>query len=243
MSRRYIAHRFGRAYGPDNSRMALRAALSKPLYGIETDCALTADGRLALLHDTYLPQGTTLTGWAHERTSAEIMGGQLLDREGRITNEQPLEIESLLAEPPAVELIQLEAKATVDELLGVRTARAICERLRGVTGPTYEVISFWPAAAELAASHGVPSRLIVACAYLPDALAHWCVESGVTGVILEAHYFSPTPVQALREAGLSITSGLANEAWLMRKVLEYEPDGLSTDRPHEIEAELHDRSC
>jgi glycerophosphoryl diester phosphodiesterase len=238
MTRRYIAHRFGRAYGPDNSRKALRGALSKPLYGIETDCALTIDGRLALLHETYLPHGTTLTGWAHERTFAEITQGRLLDQHGRVSDEQPLELEDLLADPPSVELIQLEAKATVDEELGVRTATAICERLRGVTAPTYELISFWPAAAEVAASHGVPSRLIIACAYLPDSLAQWCVDTGVTGIILEAHYFSPTPVDTLREAGLSITSGLANEAWLVRKVLEYGPDALSTDRPHEIEAEL-----
>lgn len=238
MSRRYIAHRFGRAYGPDNSGMALRASVAKPLYGIETDCVLTADARLALVHDTYLPHGTTVSGWAHERTSAEIADGLLLDQQQRVTNEHPLELEDLLAAPPPVELIQLEAKATTDERLAVRTATTICERLRGVTTPTYELISFWPAATEVAASRGIPSRLIVACAYLPNNLAHWCVETGVTGVILEAHYFSPTPVIALREAGVSITSGVANEAWLIRKVLEFEPDALSTDRPHEIESEL-----
>lgn len=239
MTRRYIAHRFGRHYGPDNSSLALRTALSKPLYGLETDCVLTADGRLALLHETYLPHGTTLTGWAHERTAAEIMQARLLDQQRRVTAEQPLELESLLTDPPQVEVIQLEAKATVNESLAVRTAMAICERLRGMTpGPTYEIISFWPRAVEVAAAHGFSSRLIVACTYLPEDLGRWCVEVGVTGVILEAHYFSPTPVQALREAGLSIASGLANEAWLMRQVLEYSPDGLSTDRPHEIEAEL-----
>jgi hypothetical protein len=103
----------------------------------------------------------------------------------------------------------------------------------------YEVISFWPRAVEVAAARGLPTRLIIACAYLPDMLARWCAESGITGVILEAHYFSPTPVAALREEGISIASGLCNEAWLMREVLRYEPDGLSTDRPHEIEAELN----
>ena len=241
MTRRYIAHRFGRTYGPDNSRSALCKALSKPLYGIETDCVLTADGRLALLHDTYLPHGTTLTGWAHERTVEEIKAGRLLDQQRQATDQSPLEIEDLLANPPPVELIQLEAKATVDEALSVRTAAAICDALQGVTGPTYELISFWPAAAEMAASRGIPSRLIVACAYLPEDLARWCGETGVTGIVLEAHYFSVRTVRALRAAGLSITSGLTNETWLTQKVLEYGPDGLSSDRPHELEAEL--RAC
>src|ERR687895_2019981 len=78
-----IAHRCGRAYGPDSSRQALRAALAGgPLRGVETDVCLTRDGALACLHDAYLPVGTTLTGWAHERRAADVLAGRLLDREG-----------------------------------------------------------------------------------------------------------------------------------------------------------------
>ena len=45
-----IAHRCGRAYGPDSSRQALRAALAGGrLCGVETDLCLTRDGALACL--------------------------------------------------------------------------------------------------------------------------------------------------------------------------------------------------
>jgi glycerophosphoryl diester phosphodiesterase len=70
-----IAHRLGRAYGPDSSRQALRRSLSQPLDGLETDCCLTADGQLVLLHDPLLALGTTTSGWAHERTAAQILAG------------------------------------------------------------------------------------------------------------------------------------------------------------------------
>ena len=51
--------------------------------GLETDVCLTADGELVLLHDPLLSLGTTIDGWAHERTSVEIARAALLDRGGR----------------------------------------------------------------------------------------------------------------------------------------------------------------
>src|SRR5262245_30246185 len=54
-----IAHRLGRAYGPDNSDTALRRSLTRSLEGLETDVCLTADGELVLLHDPLLSLGTT----------------------------------------------------------------------------------------------------------------------------------------------------------------------------------------
>jgi glycerophosphoryl diester phosphodiesterase len=50
------AHRLGRAYGPDSSHAALRRSLEQHVDGLETDCCLTADGELVLLHDPLLEQ-------------------------------------------------------------------------------------------------------------------------------------------------------------------------------------------
>jgi glycerophosphoryl diester phosphodiesterase len=44
------AHRLGRAYGPDSSFAALTRALHEPVDGLETDCCVTAEGELVLLH-------------------------------------------------------------------------------------------------------------------------------------------------------------------------------------------------
>ena len=57
-----FAHRLGRAYGPDSSRQALRRSLVQPPDGLETDCCLTADGELVLLHDPLLAMATTVSG-------------------------------------------------------------------------------------------------------------------------------------------------------------------------------------
>ena len=76
------AHRLGRAYGPDSSLAALHRAIQQPLDGLETDCCLTADGELVLLHDPLLDLGTTVSGWAHQRTAAEIRAGWLRNLDG-----------------------------------------------------------------------------------------------------------------------------------------------------------------
>ena len=92
-----IAHRCGRAYGPDSSQRALAVALAGGrLAGIETDVCITRDGALVCLHDAYLPLATTVTGWAHERSAAEVLAGRLLDGLGRASGERPLLVDELL---------------------------------------------------------------------------------------------------------------------------------------------------
>ena len=85
-----VAHRLGRAYGPDSSRAALNRSIEQHVDGLETDCCLTADGELVLLHDPLLELSTTLTGWAHEHTAAQITAGRLRQRDGTPSEEHPL---------------------------------------------------------------------------------------------------------------------------------------------------------
>ena len=133
------AHRLGRAYGPDSSLAALHGALQQPLDGLETDCCLTADGELVLLHDPLLDLGTTVSGWAHQRTAAEIRAGRLRNHDGTVSDERPLLLDELLDLAPPGATLQLEVKAHADPVLACRTARAVCERRRrpiGLAGPS-----------------------------------------------------------------------------------------------------------
>ena len=181
-----IAHRCGRAYGPDSSRRALRAALAGgPLGGVETDVCLTRDSALVCLHDPCLAVGTTLTGWAHERSSAELLAGRLLDGAGRASAERPLLVDELFDLIPPRLTVQLDIKAHADE-----------------------------------------------------ALARWALSAGLRGVCVE-HFLLDSPiVAALRGEGLSVTTGTVNHAAIAERVLARAPDALTTDRPHELRAEL-----
>ena len=201
------AHRLGRAYGPDSSAAALSRALQRPLDGLETDCCLTADGELVLLHDPLLEVGTTLSGWAYERTAAEIRGGRLRHPNGTPSDERPLLLEELLELTPPGATLQLEVKAYADEALARRTARALCERLRDHPArERTEVISFWSGACELAAELDFRARLVVIADYRIPALAAWARRIGLHGVCVEHFLLSRALVATLRAFGSSVTN-------------------------------------
>jgi glycerophosphoryl diester phosphodiesterase len=233
------AHRLGRSYGPDSSAKALAGALRAGVDGLETDVCLTSDGDLALLHDPLLSLGTTLNGWAHERTAAEIARGRILNRDGIPTAERPLTLDELLAHVPVDLPIQVEVKAHADPDLARRTAETVCERYRrGRERRRLELISFHSAACGTAAAYGFRSRLVVWADYAPEALAAWAVSHGVTGVSVEHFLLSPKLVSVFRLAGLSVNTGTINDAQLLARTTELAaPDAVCTDRPGELRAE------
>ncbi len=233
------AHRLGRAYGPDSSATALAGALAGGVDGLETDVCLTADGELVLLHDPLLELGTTIDGWAHERSLAEICRARLRDRFGRPTAERPLTLDELLETVPPDLPLQLEVKAHADRDLASRTAAAICQRCgdRPDRG-RIEVLSFHSAACATAAAHGYGSTLVVFADYAPEALAAWAVSHGVTGVSVEHFLLTPALVSVFRLAGLRVATGTVNDAELLLRVAELgSPDAVCTDRPAELRAE------
>ncbi|MDP9228877.1 MAG: hypothetical protein M3M99_07430 [Actinomycetota bacterium] len=238
MQAKLIAHRLGRAYGPDSSAAALAGALAGPLEGLETDLVLTADRKLVLLHDPLLPLSTTLTGWAHERSAGEILAGRLLDRSGEPTGERPLLFEELLASVPPELTLQLEVKAHADDELAGRTADLICDHVEAAAAvERVELISFYSGACARAAARGLSSRLIVWADYAPEALAGWAVDCGVAGVSIEHFLLSERLLGPLRLAGLSVNTGTVNDSESLERVLAFGPDAVVTDRPHELRAE------
>ena len=233
------AHRLGRDYGPDSSAQALAGALAAGVDGLETDVCLTSDGELVLLHDPLLSVGTTLDGWAHERTAAEITQGRLLDRQGEVSGERPLRLDELLAGTPSDLPLQVEVKAHADAELARRTAAAICERYRRRrVRRRIEVISFHSAACATAAAYGFRSRVIVFADYAPEALAAWAVSRGVRGVSVEHFLLTSRLASVFRLAGLSLNTGTVNDAELLLRVNELaSPDAVCTDRPAGLRAE------
>jgi glycerophosphoryl diester phosphodiesterase len=233
-----IAHRLGADYGPDNSATALERSLSGPLEGFETDVCLTADAALVLLHSPLLSQGTTLSGWAHERTLRELMGASILDAAGEPAGEPPLTLDQLLEAAPGELIVQVEVKTQSDSELARRTAAAICDRYaRSRERERLEVISFHHEACEVAAAAGFRTRLVIWADYAPQMLAGWAVRHGVTGVKVEHFLLTDALVGTLRAAGITVSTGTVNDVALLEQVLAAQPKCITTDRPHELRAE------
>jgi glycerophosphoryl diester phosphodiesterase len=233
------AHRLGRAYGPDSSHAALRHSLEQRIDGLETDCCLTADGELVLLHDPLLELGTTLSGWAHQRSASQIRAGRLRQRDGTPSEEHPLLLAELLELAPPGATLQLEVKAHADPALAQHTTRAICDRLaRHSARARTEILSFFTTACELAADLGFRTRLIIIADYQIDALATWAQAAGLHGVCVEHFLVSPALLGTLRASGLSVTTGTINHPALLEGLLTLGLDAITSDTPAELRAAL-----
>jgi glycerophosphoryl diester phosphodiesterase len=233
------AHRLGGSYGPDSSQAALARTLERPVDGLETDCCLTTDGGVVLLHDPLLQLDTDLDGWAHERTAAEIAAGHLRDRHGKPSGERPLRLEQLLELAPPGMPLQLEIKAHADPALARETTRAVCRHLRAASTPhPVEIISFFTSACELAAELGFASRAIIIADYRIEELAEWARNAGVGGVCVEHFLLSPSLVDTLQAAGLSVTTGTINHSEMLPLLLGLGLDAITTDAPHELREAL-----
>ena len=225
------AHRLGRAYGPDNSATALTGALAAGVEGLEADLCLSADGKLVLLHDPWLPHTTELEGFAHERSGRELRGAGLLA------------LDDLLAAAPRAVALQLEVKAHADPDLATRTVDALAAHLRGVPDRRVEALSFTATACERAAALGLPARLVIWADYAPAALARWAHRHRVGGVCVEHFLLSAPLVVALRRGGLSVTTGTINEPALLNRVLRFSPDAVTTDAPHALRGAVRSRAA
>ena len=225
------AHRLGRAYGPDNSRTALAGALAADVDGLESDVCLTADGELVLLHDPWLPFGTDLEGWAHERTAAELRRARLPG------GEPPVFVEELLAVVPRDLVLQFDVKSHADPELATRTVEALAVALARAGDRRVEVLSFVSAACARAAWLGLPARLVIWADYAPHVLARWARRRGVGGVCVEHFLLSRPLVAALRGGELSVTTGTVNDAALLGRVAGL-VDAVTTDDPAALRARL-----
>jgi glycerophosphoryl diester phosphodiesterase len=228
------AHRLGRAYGPDSSAAALAGALAAGVDGVETDLCLTADRDLVLLHDGWLPAGTDLDGWAHERTSRELRSARLRDAAGELTGESPLFLDDLLAAAPAEVVLQLEVKAHADPGLALDTVDALAQRREAFAGRNVEVLSFLSAACARAAALGMRARLVMWADYAIDVLARWARDHRVIGVCLEHFLLSHPLVETLRGHGLSVATGTINNRAIFERVLRFAPDAITTDHPRAL---------
>ena len=239
---RLYAHRLGRHYGPDSSLAALAGTLGGPgsVAGLETDVCLTSDGGLALLHDPLLTLGTTLEGWAHHRTADEIRASRIRRADGEPTDRAPAAARGA----PAAGARRTWASRSRSSPTPTPPWRAGPPRRssRPSTGHPLrdraEVISFHPSACAVAALGGLHSRLVIWASYAPEALAAWALETGVMGVSVEHFLLSDELVGTLRDAGLSINTGTINRPELLARALEFHPDAIGTDRPHELLAEF-----
>lgn len=235
-----MAHRGGSLEAPENSWLALERAIDVLGYRyIETDVRLTADGRVALLHDPTLDRTTDAVGPLAQANSAALAETTLRGPNGKTSRGVPL-LEDVLDRWPDVRF-NLDAKddAVVEPLAALlrhrKAIEAVCvgsfnegrvRRMRKLLGPSLCTVSGVAETGRIRlASYGLP---------LPGKLGGACLEIP-TGYKLVGPLGVPLIDRRLIEfahrRGLAVIAWTIDDDAEMRRLLELGVDGIITDRP------------
>ena len=165
MPTRYVAHRGGAAQWPENSVTAFRNAIALGARILELDVHLTADGRVAVIHDPTLDRTSSGTGAVAACTAADLARARLRGRDGALTDDHV---------PTLDEVLALAVPAGVTLLVEVKTPGAAVryarrgDRVIAEPGPRYEGLE--RRILDLLRAAGVAERTFV-MAFNPAVLA------------------------------------------------------------------------
>jgi len=245
-----VAHRGATALAPENTMVAFRLAVEAGADAIECDVHLTADGRLAVIHDEELDRTTDASGRVAELTMATIRkadaGARFAAPDGstpfRDTGLRvPTLNEVLRWLPEGIGLVvEVKARAAVEPTI------AALHGARVRTAGQVVLISFDEATIEHAhqLDPGLPTGyLLVPMQPIEPALT-WAAEHGHRGV----HPWEgdlgldPAPVLAQARAyGLDVACYVVNDPDRMRLLAAYGVWAFVTDDPALARATLGPR--
>lgn len=247
-----IAHRGGAGLAPENTMAAFRHAVeSWDADILEMDVRLTADGRVAVIHDETVDRTTDGTGrlsamsWAQAR---ELDAGfRFADRAGRRAFRGcgvrlPLFEEVLDAFPDTRIVVEPKAPEAAAPL--VRTIRAAGAEDRVLVGAEFGATRAgargyrgpWGASRRQVARFWILHHLgLAGCCYAPQADGFQLPErSGLLRVV------TPRLVRAARAANMPVFVWTVNDPADMRRLLQWGVDGIMTDRPDLLAGVLAD---
>src|SRR4029450_12215406 len=113
MPTRYVVHRGGAAQWPENSLTAFRHATALGAQILELDVHLTADARVAVIHDPTLDRPPSRPGPVAPCPAADLARARLRAPDGALTDDHV---------PTLDEVLALAGPAGVALLGGVKTA-------------------------------------------------------------------------------------------------------------------------
>jgi glycerophosphoryl diester phosphodiesterase len=228
---RIIGHRGAMGQAPENTLVSFQTALEQGAEGIELDVHLSLDGEVVVIHDESLGRTAGESGLVRDRTLAELRQldpGQWFDPRFTATRIPTLtEVLELVngRVPVLIEIKQapipyagIEAKV----LQVIQDAGAL---------ESVQVISFdHPTLLRLRQlSSAIATGVLYACRPL-DAVA---LARAVDAQALAPHwsYVQSQDVRAAHHAGLSVQAWATSDVNVVRRLLSYGVDAITTNDP------------
>ena len=227
-----FGHRGARGEAPENTLAGFQHAYAAGVRAFELDVRLTADDRLAVIHDATVDRTTNATGPVASFTAAELarLDARADFPEWPVPAGVPL-LDDVLDAYAATVRFAIEIKTDTPERLGriAPLVAAAIERYR--LGERVAVTSFDPIALDLmrGAAPRVPRVYIGAYdtpAFLETALALECRQAD-----MPLNRSSAEMVRAAQARGLRVVGWLGNTREQLAALLAWGVDGITSDQP------------
>ena len=214
-----MGHRGAAFYEPENTRRSFGRALQMGVAAVELDVQLTADGRLAVIHDETVDRTTNGKGRVKDFTLAEL---QTLDA-GQGEQIPSLEEVVDLVLGRAHLVVELKQPDAARPLLRFIQERRLFEDVH--------VISFWHPVV-LALKQMEPRLatgvLMVGCPADPAGVA---LAARAEALVLHYAYVTPELVSAAHNAGLLVFVWNIDSVDTLKPYLTLNLDGIGSNRP------------
>ncbi|HWP35236.1 MAG TPA: glycerophosphodiester phosphodiesterase family protein [Thermodesulfobacteriota bacterium] len=246
-----IAHRGASAYAPENTLAAFRAAIALGADMLELDVQLTADRRLAVIHDQAIDRTCDGRGFVAEMTLAELQrfDAGLWWGPG-FAGERIPALEEVLALARGRVAVNIEAKVPAGEPAEGSGREALAEALVAAlaeagSGLTVLVSSFDAGVLRRLRARAPALTLGLLCeariegpaGFRPGRLAPYLALAAELGAVSLHPYWrftGPRLVDAAHAAGLRVYPWTVNRERDLRRLIAIGVDGIITDRPDRL---------
>jgi glycerophosphoryl diester phosphodiesterase len=237
-----IAHRGASADAPENTLAAVQLAWSQDADAVEVDVHLTADERLAVIHDADARRTTGVPRRVQELTLAEL---QALDagrwKSPAFDGEPVPALDEVLARVPPGRRVFVELKSGVEAVGALVRAFA-----RSQLNPAQSVIISFDLAVAAAAKRQL-ARCEVCWILERDSaegrlgapeLVQRARAAKLDGLDIEAEWIGQGWRDETRAAGLKLYAWTVDDPELARRLVAFGVDGITTNRPAGLRREL-----
>ena len=204
-----IAHRGASAYGPENTIPAFREAVKMKADGIECDVRLTADNKLAVIHDATIDRTTSGKGKVKDYKLSHLKKYGIPELQ---------EVIDLIKKTNLLLFVEIKDRGSEKQIAEAITKNKIENKT--------VVVSFYADSLEKVRKYGMKTGLILS--KKPDLKA---VDLKTEWIIPSHDFITKQLVEAAHKAKLKILAWTVDDVELAKKLSDLEADAIATNKP------------
>ena len=242
-----IAHRGASYDAPENTLASARLAWAQGADALEVDVHLTRDDRLAVIHDSDTRRTAGVAGDVATLTLSALQQREVGRwKDARFAGERVPALDDILAIVPPGKRVFVEIKSGPEAVTALQRCIADARQNQGLLASQIAIISFDLAVAA-AAKVALPAHEVC---WIADAgadaprstvgeIAQEARAAGLDGIdVASGWHLDAKTVQQIQSGGFKLYVWTVDDARLARRLVQAGVDGLTTNRPGWLRAQL-----